>query len=89
MQPDIGSYERNFITYPTWKKYIIISCFVENLRVKDKRQIFHIMRRSGDELTSDTFFPQYGVTAGEFAVWQVLSESRKTRRKSGAMGHLT
>ena len=74
-------HERTFITYPTWKKYIVLSMFIENLRVKDKRQIFHIMRRTGD-LDHNSFFPQYGITAGEFAVWQVLSETRKTRRKN-------
>ena len=73
--------EHSFITYPTWKKYLILSCFIEQLRVRDKRQIFHIMRRQGDTLTHDSFFPRYGITAGEFAVWQVLSDSRKNRGK--------
>jgi len=73
--------ERSFITYPTWKKYMILSCFIETLRVKDKRQLFHIMRRYGKDLDHNCFFPQYGITAGEFAVWQVLSESRKGRKK--------
>lgn len=77
-----GSSERTFITYPTWKKYIVMSCFVEGLRVKEKRQLFHIMRRHHDILHHDSFFPQYGITAGEFAVWQVLSENRKTRRRT-------
>lgn len=72
--------EYTFITYPTWKKYIVISCFVENLRVKDKRHLFYIMRRS-DALDHDTFFPNYGITAGEFAIWQILSENRKSRRQ--------
>lgn len=76
--------ERNFITYPTWKKYIVLSCFVEKLRVREKRQIFHIMRRSGEALEHDTFFPQYGITAGEFATWQILCEHRKGRRKTDA-----
>lgn len=71
--------EHNFITYPTWKKYIIISCYVESLRVRDKRQLFHIMRKS-DNLSHNTFFPSYGITAGEFAIWQILSESRKSRK---------
>ena len=74
-------HEHNFITYPTWKKYIIISCYVEGLRVRDKRQLFHIMRKSS-QLCQDTFFPTYGITAGEFAIWQILSETRKTRKKS-------
>ena len=73
--------ERSFITYPTWKKYIIMSCFIEGLRVRDKRHIFHIMRKHFDTLDHNSFFPQYGITAGEFAVWQVLSENRKTRTK--------
>ena len=71
--------EHSFITYPTWKKYIVISYFVESLRVKDKRHLFHVMRRT-DSLTHDTFFPTYGITAGEFAIWQILTESRKPRR---------
>ena len=71
--------EHTFITYPTWKKYIVISCFVESLRVKDKRHLFYIMRKSCD-LCHDTFFPHYGITAGEFAIWQILSENRKARK---------
>ena len=73
--------ERSFITYPTWKKYIVVSYFIESLRVREKRQLFHVMRRHHDTLDHNSFFPQYGITAGEFAVWQVLSENRKTRRR--------
>ena len=71
-----------YITYPTWKKYIVVSCYVESLRVKEKRHVFQTMRRHYSTLTHDSFFPAYGITAGEFAVWQVLAESRKTRRKA-------
>ena len=74
--------EHHFITYPTWIKYIIISCYVESLRVRDKRQLFHIMRKSSGDLSHDTFFPAYGITAGEFAIWQILSDSRKSRKKN-------
>ena len=76
--------DRSFITYPTWKKYIILSCYIESLRVKEKRQLFHIMRRFSASLDHNSFFPQYGITAGEFAVWQVLSDNRKGRRKPEA-----
>ena len=78
--------ERCLITYPTWKKYVVLSKFIEQLRVRDKRQIFQIMRRA-ENLTESTFFPHYGFTAGEFSVWQVLSENRKSRRstKKGAV----
>ena len=74
------SVERTFITYPTYIKYLIIACFIERLRVKEKRQIFHIMRSSTDVLDENTFFPQFGITAGEFSIWQVLSENRKPRK---------
>lgn len=77
--------EHTFITYPTWKKYIIISYYVEQLRVRDKRHLFHIMRKASF-LNHDTFFPNYGITAGEFAIWQILSESKKVRRKTQGEG---
>ena len=78
--------EHTFITYPTWKKYIVVSCFVESLRVKDKRHLFHIMRKSS-MLSHDTFFPNYGIFAGEFAIWQILSDSRKGRKKDESDGN--
>ena len=28
----------------TWTKYIVLSKIVENIRVKDKRALFHVMR---------------------------------------------
>lgn len=71
--------EHALITYPTWKKYIVISCAIEKLRVKDKRHLFHVMRKS-DELTHNTFFPEYGITVGQFAIWQILSENKRNRR---------
>jgi len=71
--------EQSFITYPTWKKYLVMSYVVESLKVKDKRAIFHIMRRTED-LSELTFFPKYGFTAGDFAIWQVLAENKKKAR---------
>jgi hypothetical protein len=38
--------------------------------------------RKCPNLTHDTFFPTYGITAGEFAIWQILSETRKSRKKT-------
>ena len=70
----------SFITHPSWKKYIVVSCVVETLRVRDKRHLFHIMR-SAQVLDHNSFFPNYGITTGEFSVWQVLTDSRKHRRK--------
>lgn len=71
--------DKEFVTYPTWRKYLVLSREIEQLRVRDKRAIFHIMRTTPN-LTHDTFFPQYGFTTGEFSMWQVLSDQRKPRR---------
>ena len=43
------------------------------MKVKDKRSLF-LTLRSALDVTVDTFFPKYGITAGEFAVWQILAE---------------
>jgi hypothetical protein len=70
MQP-----EQTLLTYPTWKKYIVLSSTVASLRMRDKRIIFDVMRNTPD-LTHDTFFPYYGFTAGHFCMWQILSEKQ-------------
>ena len=72
--------ERSYITYPTWKKYMVLSTYIDRLRVREKRQLFHIMRKSPIALDHNLFFPHFGITAGEFATWQVLGDTRKTRR---------
>ena len=42
----------------------------------DKRQLFYILR-TVQNISPNTFFPVYGLTAGEFAVWQILTEYTK------------
>ena len=71
--------EYSNINYPTWKKYIVLSRTIENLRVKDKRNIFQLMRVKPG-VTEDTFFPNYGFTAGEFSTWQVLKDANSRRK---------
>jgi len=73
--------ENEFITFPTWKKYIVMSCFVERLKVKDKRFIFYAMRQNMNELSHDYFMPQYGMTVGEFSVFHILAETRRPRKE--------
>lgn len=58
------------VNYPTWKKYVALSMYIQNMKVREKRHVFHIMRGPG--VTHDTFMPQYGITVGEFATWQIL-----------------
>lgn len=72
-------HETEFITYPTWKKYIVIANYVQSFRIKDKRMLFNHMRQYPN-LSSDTFLPTYGITAGDFAIWQILCNSRNFRR---------
>ena len=74
------------VNHPTWKKYIVISKYVENLRVRDKRNIFQMMRLKAD-VTDDTFFPHYGFTAGEFATWQVLKDNARKQVKNKRDSH--
>jgi len=74
MQP-----EQTLLTYPTWKKYIVLSSTIASLRVRDKRFLFDAMRNTSD-LTHNTFFPSYGFTAGHFCLWQILGEKHGASR---------
>lgn len=76
-------HEECFITHPTYRKYLVLSAKIDSLRMKDKRTLFNIMRKSQTEgaLDHNTFFPEYGFTAGEFATWQILNDTGKARRR--------
>ena len=63
-------------TAATYRKFNCMREAIAHLRVRDKRSIFLLMR-TAEELTTDTFFPSMGFTAGEFAVGQVLSENNR------------
>ena len=71
--------ERNLLTFPTWEKYMVLSATIEMLKVKEKRFIFNCLRNC--ECDKDSFFPSFGFTTAEFAVWQILSDGRKHRSK--------
>ena len=76
--------EKTLITFPTWEKYMVLSATIENLRVKDKRFIFHTLRKT-PEATKDYFFPHFGFTTAEFSCWQILSDGRKVRKKKESL----
>ena len=61
---------------PTYRKYNVIQRNVESLSIKEKRRFFKIMRES-ENVDTDTFFPFYGLTAGEFSTWYVLSGAQR------------
>ncbi len=46
---------------------------VLELRVRDKRNIYVAMRQQ-PPVNPNAFLPHYGLSAGEFAVWQILNE---------------
>lgn len=73
---------KDYITYPTWQKYLVLSSFVERLRVKDKRLIFCTLRKT-ENIGDDHFIPQYGITIGEFSTWSILIDTKNRKKKAG------
>lgn len=66
---------------PAWRKLVILSCAVNDIRVRDKRRIFQLMR--GSEMNENVFLPHIGVTLSVFATFQVLADSqRRTQREA-------
>lgn len=73
-------HEHDLITYPTWEKYLVVSNVISNLSIKNRRQIFQLTR-SSVSCTPDLFFPEFGFTLSEFAVWYTLGDYRRKNRK--------
>lgn len=71
--------ERQLITYPTWERYVVLAHIVSELSVRDRRHLFQLVRKQADP-SPDLFFPQFGFTLSEFAVWHVLGEARRTKK---------
>lgn len=61
---------------PTWKKYRIMRAYVDRMPACDKRAVFHALSTAE---SPNEFLPSLGLTAGEFAVWQVFGESNRKR----------
>lgn len=73
--------ERHLITYPTWERYTILAHVISNLTIRDRRQIFHLARSTNTSFFADLFFPNYGFTLAEFAVWYILGDNRRKIHK--------
>ena len=65
---------------PTWRKLVILYCAVDEMRVRDKRRIFQLMR--GTEMHENVFLPHMGVTLSVFATFQVLADSQRRTQRS-------
>lgn len=61
-------------------KYQQIQSMTNNLRVKDVRLLFMLMRQY-PQVTSNSFFPQYGLTTGEFCTAYVLNMPHRTNKR--------
>lgn len=56
---------------------------IYTLKIKDKRDIFKVMRVS-DDVTHNSFLTTYGITAGQFAIYHILTDNG--RRNDSSMG---
>lgn len=65
---------------PTWRKYICLAHFVENMRVREKRRVFHLMRT--ENVDADMFMPGLALFVSEFATFQVLADSNRRLGRS-------
>jgi hypothetical protein len=67
------------LTLAAFKTQIIKHDFINGLKLKHKRNFFASLRKEGASLHEGNFFTLYGITAGEFAVYQVLTEKQRRR----------
>ena len=71
--------ERDLLTYPTWERYVVLSHVISNLSIRDRRSIF-LLARSEPKASPNLFFPHFGFTLSEFALFYMLSEARRRRK---------
>jgi hypothetical protein len=64
----------------TKEKYARIFRFVQSMRVRQKRNLFYILRHVPN-ISPDTFLPAFGLHCGEFACFQILSEHTRKETK--------
>ena len=72
---------QDYMSYPTWKKYNVLCNSITNLNVREKRNVFNIVRNDPNN-THHTFFPEFGFTTGAFCTWQILSMSQNRNHKN-------
>ena len=64
----------------TKEKHLSQFEFVRGMRVRQKRNLFFILRQCSN-LSADTFLPSYGLHCGEFACFQILAERSRRDAK--------
>lgn len=74
-------------TRATWERYIVLSHVIVRLPIRDRRTLFTLARALAadhPDRAGDVFFPQYGFSLGEFAMWHVLGERKASGGKKRA-----
>lgn len=65
---------RSAITFATFVKYQVMRRVISKLNVRQKRNVFQLMRDLNpneiETLHAQIFLPSYGITLGEFSVFQ-------------------
>ena len=69
--------DRNSLTMPTWERYTVLSHVIAHLSIRERRRIFQLVRSMEGEW-GNVFFPDFGFTLSEFAVWYTLGDRRRT-----------
>ena len=67
-------------------KHAALQRYVQDLRVKDIRHLFSVMRKNSDTLVPDSLFPRYGITVGEFCTAYVVNMAQRQSDKSTGAG---
>ena len=67
----------------TKRKYEATFSFVKGLQVKDKRNLFTVLR-THESIDVDTFLPTFGLHVGDFTLFQILTESSRRDKKETA-----
>ena len=62
-------------------KHAALQRYVQELRVKDIRHLFSVMRKNAATLTADSLFPHYGITVGEFSTAYVVNMAQRQNDK--------
>lgn len=75
--------ERTLLTYPTWERYVVMAHVIQHFPVQQRRRIFQHMRTASPP-SPDLFFPHYGITLSEFAVWHILGNEPRVDKRSSA-----
>ena len=63
------------ITFPTWKRYMILHYLFSTFTINTRREFFAMLRKA-HEVTPHHFSPKYGVTMGDFCTWYHMNTGR-------------